>query len=83
MIVVPSIEPATIRAVRPGRRRALRTPSRKKTRLRIASTATTPSATDHGREEHDQDGLDREAEELAHDQAPERAASGASAIPTS
>ena len=35
-----------------------------------------------GGEEHDQDRLDRDAEERAHGQTPERAASGASAIPT-
>ena len=44
MIVVPSISPTTISAVRPRRRLRLRIPSRKKTRLRSASTAMPPMA---------------------------------------
>ena len=44
MIVVPSISPTTISAARPRRRATLRRPSRRSTRLRSASVATTPSA---------------------------------------
>src|SRR6266566_8259200 len=45
MMAVPSIRPTTINALRPGRRRTLRIPSRRKTRLRSASAAVAPSAT--------------------------------------
>ena len=41
MMVVPSIRPATISAVRARRRLTLRTPSLKKTRLRSANAART------------------------------------------
>src|SRR5436190_2352095 len=40
MMAVPSISPTTIRALRARRRRTLRTPRRKKTRLRIARAAS-------------------------------------------
>ena len=45
MIAVPSISPATIKAARPRRRLAFRTPRRKNTRFRSAKTATTESNT--------------------------------------
>src|SRR5690348_6055866 len=41
---VPSISPTTISALRPGRRRTLRTPSRKNTRFRSASSETAARA---------------------------------------
>src|SRR5512142_404773 len=45
MITVPSIRPATISALRPRLRCALRNPSRTKTRLRTATAAIAASAT--------------------------------------
>ena len=45
MIVVPSISPRTISAVRARRRLTLRMPSLKKMRLRIASAPSTPRRT--------------------------------------
>ena len=44
MIAVPSIRPTTISVLRPGRRLAFRTPSRRKMRFRAATTATAESA---------------------------------------
>src|SRR4029079_17283052 len=44
MMAVPSMEPTTMSALRPGRRRILRTPMRKNTGFRPASTPTAARA---------------------------------------
>ena len=85
MIAVPSIRPTTISALRPGRRRALRTPSRKKMRLRSGERR---DQRERGRQGGDQRHLEPahgDAEQLGHDRGlPQTTATaGASATTTS
>ena len=82
MITVASINPTTISAARPRRRLTFRTPSRKKTRLRDASTRPRPEQQQQDDHERHCERADRDPEQLAH-AITQRVSAGASATTTS
>ena len=84
MIVVPSISPTTISAVRPRRRRTLRTPSLTRTRGCAARAARLPpTSAARARREDQRQRVDRDAEQLCSSSPPSLRRPGSSASTTS